>query len=468
MLEEDGSEPLPSSEGGQPSYWRNLCPWMFTPTAKALLQGQFISILIAGTGVFATILSDSNANFPLLMNLFNYLLLSLFLFRKMLRDRATARHNNDFFSLAATSEDPLDSPRGQEKGNVTPERIRINRWLYFLGAILDVEANFLVLEAYNYTNVTSIMLLDCFTIPCVMALSYFLLGCRYKVRHGFGVTLCVVGLVCIVVNDVLQGDSASENHALIGDLLCIGGCIFYASSNVLEETMVKYVDRDEYLGYVGSFGVGIAFVQCMIVDLHHMQQAHFTPTVILSMAGFILCLFFMYTNTTAFLQESDATLFNLGLLTSDVYAVIFTYFFDGYLVSWLYFLAFFFVLCGLLLYHSEKPPLLLGQEEAAIKIDSTMLPPFLRACVVRTPNAHGNNTDLSDQKTVVETYLSPIFSGGNSVMRTSSAGVPETQTRLSARHMRSNKLHFQYNPVVEGEDDSSSDFTPSPSSHARS
>ena len=38
--------------------------------------------------------------------------------------------------------------------------------------------------------------------------------------------------------------------------------------------------------------------------------------------------------------EGDSILFNLSLLTSDIYAVIFTYFNSGKLVHWLYFVAF--------------------------------------------------------------------------------------------------------------------------------
>jgi solute carrier family 35 protein F1/2 len=383
--------------------------WPLNGTAKAVLLGQFISLLIAGTGVFATILADNKANFPLLLNLFNYFLLSMFLVRKLIRERSATSQDLSTFNLSSPSEDPLDQYHQSEE-NPKLKGMKLSKWLYLFAAFLDVEANFLVLLAYNYTNITSIMLLDCFTIPCVMTLSYFLLGCRYRQRHGLGVVLCIVGLVVIVVNDVLGGNTNNQKHALVGDLLCIGGSMFYASSNVIEETMVKYVDKDEYLGYVGSFGVIIAFVQCMIFDLSGIQQATFTPTVVIAMVGFVLCLFFMYTNTTSYLQESDATLFNLSLLTSDVYAVIFTYFFDGYLVSWLYFLAFALVIAGLLLYHSEKPPLVLGKE---LGLATDQFPSFLSYFVTQSPEVSSSLQNNKPEKSQTE------------------------------------KLHFQYNPILD-------------------
>jgi hypothetical protein len=86
----------------------------------------------------------------------------------------------------------------------------------------------------------------------------------------------------------------------------------------------------------------------------------------------------MYTNTTSFLQKGDAILFNLGLLTSDVYAVIFTYFFKGYLVSWLYFLAFALVIVGLVIYHSEEAPIIVGRTQGEPGLFSNLPPIYDR------------------------------------------------------------------------------------------
>jgi hypothetical protein len=48
-------------------------------------------------------------------------------------------------------------------------------WQYLLLAGLDVEANYLAVLAYQYTSLSSAMLLDCISIPCVMVLGHFLL-----------------------------------------------------------------------------------------------------------------------------------------------------------------------------------------------------------------------------------------------------------------------------------------------------
>lgn len=344
-----------------------LSPWV-----KALLQGQWISILIAGTGIFATILSETkpSTNFPLLMNMLNYALLSTY----MIRLHYCTPNN------IMINEEPLNQ---QEKKS---------RYWYMGASILDVEANYLVLLAYNYTTITSVMLLDCFTIPCAMILSYLFLDCRYTYKHIGGTLVCLSGLACIIINDSIHNTGRGKNPVL-GDIFCLCGAVLYASSNVLQEHLVKFHGRNEFLGYLGGYGMILAFIQCMIIDLPGMLKADFTVEVVLCICGFVICLFLMYTNTSALLQHSDAILFNLSLLTSDVYAVLFTFLYDGYLVSWLYFMSFALVMIGLVVYHSEKPPLQVGIE---VKNESRPSSVFLSDMIVSSvPTVHDNTNKNS-------------------------------------------------------------------------
>jgi solute carrier family 35 protein F1/2 len=403
---------------------------------KPLLHGQLISVLITGTGVFATILSSNNCNFPLLLSSCNYLLLSLFILKNYLYNKQHQQRcltnnitnknqdnscclstHNAIYTTTTTNDDNnnnnnnnkslhdnIISINDYDENNLNHHSINDNNndnnnnnnnnasgsknansyginddnrpphmiW-YIISAVLDVEANFLVILAYNYTSITSVMLLDCFTIPCAMFFSYICLGCSYRYKHIIGVIICLLGLSCIIINDSLQQQQQQKqeddsSNPVLGDILCLCGAILYAASNILQEFLVKFHNREEYLGKLGLFGIIIAVIQFMIVDFPSLETTNnnnnniFTLTMIFTMIGFILCLNFMYINTTIFLQSNDAILFNLSLLTSDVYAVIFTYFYEGYLVSWLYFIAFSLVIIGLILYHIEKPPFEIGQK----------------------------------------------------------------------------------------------------------
>lgn len=76
-------------------------------------------------------------------------------------------------------------------------------------ALIDVEANFLVVLAFQYTDLSSVMLLDCWAIPCVMVISHFWLGHRFVRLHFIGAALCVLGIVIIVIVDWAQHGIAS-------------------------------------------------------------------------------------------------------------------------------------------------------------------------------------------------------------------------------------------------------------------
>ena len=312
-----------------------------------LVRGQLICLLIAGTGVFATLLSDDfspSANFPTFMNALNYLCLSVYMLRKMFRLENCQLIKRPWKEIELSN----------------------SLYFYLFAAFLDVEANFLVLTAYNYTSITSIMMLDCFTIPSALFLSYYFLQARYQLQHVFSIFICISGLACIVLSDVEKNNDRDDdsgsviNNAVLGDILCLCGSFLYACSNVLQEKVVKTQNREEYLGMLGVYGSCISVAQFFICDFHAFKKAHWNIEIILCIFGFVACLFCMYVNTSFFLQVGDSTFFNLSLLTSDVYAVIFAYYFFGELVHWLYFLGFGLVIIGLYTYYSSPKPVNIG------------------------------------------------------------------------------------------------------------
>ncbi|KAF0981476.1 hypothetical protein FDP41_012133 [Naegleria fowleri] len=128
---------------------------------------------------------------------------------------------------------------------LTFRRWNMKPWKYFFFALADVEANFFVVKAYQYTTITSVMLLDCFTIPCVMILSALFLNRSYRWTHIVGVLICLGGLALLVLSDYLNHVQQGEKndrpwyYVLIGDAFCIIGSACYAISNVAQEYAVK-------------------------------------------------------------------------------------------------------------------------------------------------------------------------------------------------------------------------------------
>lgn len=305
--------------------WQSAC--------LTISYGQFISVLITGTGIFASLLASTknNAMQPMFLASLNYFLLMVYF-------------------------------NGKRYLSGTIFKQTKNPWYWYaVVALLDVEANVAVTTAYNYTSITSIMLLDCFSIPCTMALSWYFLNAQYSNYHVYGVLICIVGLGLTVYSDILQAqDNSDDNtdanttyaHSLYGDMLCLLGSVMYSCSNVYQEIMVKSSHRTEYLSHMGMFGFLVGSVQSFIFEYNSFLHIHYTPTVSLCIVGFVMCLFLMYCNASVFLKYGDAPLFNLSLLTSDVYAIVFAYFVYHYEVHWLYYIAFSITATGIIVYHN--------------------------------------------------------------------------------------------------------------------
>lgn len=226
--------------------------------------------------------------------------------------------------------------------------------MYLLAGFLDVEANFCVTLAYNYTSITSIMLLDCFTIPCCMLLSRIFLGAKYLRSHFIGTGLAILGTATIIFDD--SKDKRDMDEAVLGDILVLIGVALYACSNVLQEGVMKGGAREEYLSVMPFFATFISLVQMLVLEKESLSQVEWTADTAGFIVGFVLCLVFFYLNVSKLLAGSDAVLFNLSLLTSDVYAVLFSFAVTGEWVSFLYIIAFVFVTAGIYVYHLEESP----------------------------------------------------------------------------------------------------------------
>ncbi|CAO3670143.1 unnamed protein product [Umbelopsis vinacea] len=98
--------------------------------------------------------------------------------------------------------------------------------IYFVLGFIDVEGNYFVVKAYQYTSLLSAMLLDAWTTPVVMILSFF--SCAHA-------TAALCGLGMLVASDVITGKNYDAANALKGDLFCILGATLYGFSNVGEE-----------------------------------------------------------------------------------------------------------------------------------------------------------------------------------------------------------------------------------------
>jgi hypothetical protein len=265
---------------------------------SVLLAWQVLSLMLTGTGVFSQLLSARGVDMPTAQSFCVYALLSVYLVPLVQRQRAEAEeatleavpsmHADAVLqseSAAATASLPRnavaptapfvadettsvirvvdasgdsDAFGSSISGNSNSasdfaaparcrggpcaclvrfaSRLRVAWWKYALLALVDVEANYLVVRAYQYTTIESVALLDCFAIPCVMALSAAVFAVKYRSAHIVGVATCLGGLALLVVSDIVTernaGANAGASSKVTGDVLTLCGAALYAVSNL--------------------------------------------------------------------------------------------------------------------------------------------------------------------------------------------------------------------------------------------
>ncbi|KAL6865110.1 hypothetical protein ACP4OV_016261 [Aristida adscensionis] len=314
-----------------PGWWRSC------KTLAGLGLGQLLSLVVTATGFASSDLSRRGINVPTSQSLLNYLLLGLV-----------------YGSILLHRRKPLQM-----------------KWYYYLVlGLVDVEANYLVVKAYEYTSLTSVMLLDCWAIPAVIFLTWMFLKTKYSFRKYSGVAICVAGLVLVVFSDVHAGDRAGGVSPVKGDILVIMGATLYAVSNVSEEFLVKASDQIELMGMLGIFGALISACQinCIIkvqefcfntlhflailsiFERNEIKSIHWNIGAVVPFIGFAIAMFMFYSLVPILLKISGSTMLNLSLLTSDMWAILIRVFAYHEKVDWMYYVAFAAVAVGLVIY----------------------------------------------------------------------------------------------------------------------
>ncbi|XP_018444080.1 uncharacterized protein LOC108816023 isoform X1 [Raphanus sativus] len=290
-------------------------------TLIGLVLGQILSLLSTSIGFTTSELVRKGINAPTSQSFLGYVLLAIVYGSIMLYRRSV---------------------------------IKAKWYYYFLLALVDVEGNFLVVKAFQYTSMTSVMLLDCWAIPCVLVLTWVFLKTRYSLMKISGVAVCIIGVVMVVFSDVHAGDRAGGRNPVKGDFLVIAASTLYAFSNTSEEFLVKKADRVELMSFVGLFGAIIGAIQISIFERDALNAIHWSTEAVLPYIGIAIGLFLFYSILTVLLKTNGTAMFTLSLLTSDMWAVLIRIFAYHEKVDWLYYLAFATTAIGLIIYSMKE------------------------------------------------------------------------------------------------------------------
>ncbi|MED6171236.1 hypothetical protein PIB30_038955 [Stylosanthes scabra] len=251
----------------------------------------------------------------------------------------------------------------------------VSWYWYLLLGIVDVQGNYLVNKAFQYSSITSVTLLDCWTIPWAIVFTRIFLGTRYSLWQLSGAAVCVLGL-CLVMFSDSGVAGGGGTRPLLGDVLVIGGTLFYAISNVSEEFCVKHKDRVELVSMLGFFGFLVSILEVSVIELKTLESVKYSADIVLAFVGFAASGFMFYSLAPFVLKLSGAAMFNLSILTSDMWAVVFRVYLYHQEVDWLYFVSFAVTVIGLIIYSlTEKNPVpaSAGIEDGSLNSEYQML-----------------------------------------------------------------------------------------------
>ncbi|GIL95833.1 hypothetical protein Vretimale_1771 [Volvox reticuliferus] len=154
-----------------------------------------------------------------------------------------------------------------------------------------------------------------------MVLCALVFNARYLPGHFLGALLCISGLAVLVATD--GSSSTGGPDPLFGDALVLMGAILYACSNVAQERLLLIATpASELLAAMGSFAVLLGGLQAVILERGAWLAADWSDPwgVAAPLAGFALALYTFALLMPLVLMWSGATVLNLSLLTSDVWA----------------------------------------------------------------------------------------------------------------------------------------------------
>ncbi|XP_068456438.1 solute carrier family 35 member F2 [Clinocottus analis] len=293
---------------------------------KTVLMGQVLSLLICGTAVSCNYLALAKVETPMLQSFFNYVLLLLV-----------------YTTILCTRKDDR---------NIL-QILKTKWWKYLVMGLADVEANYTVVKAYQFTTLTSIQLLDCFVIPVLMVLSWFFLKTRYRLVHFVAVAVCLFGVGAMVGADILAGrEQGSTSDVMLGDGLVLLSAVLYAVSNVCQEYTVKNLSRIEFLGMMGLFGTLISGIQLAVLETHAVAAIKWDFHIFVLFAVYALCMYALYSFMPVVVKMTSATAVNLSLLTADLFSLFCGLFLFHYTFSTLYIISFVVITVGFVMFNA--------------------------------------------------------------------------------------------------------------------
>ncbi|OJJ80271.1 DUF914 domain membrane protein [Aspergillus glaucus CBS 516.65] len=288
-----------------------------------LLLGQILAITNTSTSTFTTLLNLEGTSIPAFQTFFNYVLLTLIFtpytiyrygFKRWLR------------------------------------LVWYDGWKYIILAFCDVEGNYFIVLAYQYTTMMSASLINFWAIAVVVIVSFLFLRVRYHMTQIVGILICIGGMGVLIASDHITGGEGAASDELKGDLFALLGATFYGLTNTFEEYFVSKRPMYEVLGQMSLYALIINGAQAGIFDRDSFRTAHWNSKVGGYLTGYTLCLTLFYCLAPLLFRLASAAFFNISMLTMNFWSVCIGIKVFHYTVHWMYPIAFVLIIVGQLIY----------------------------------------------------------------------------------------------------------------------
>ncbi|KAH7426165.1 hypothetical protein KP509_11G087500 [Ceratopteris richardii] len=285
--------------------------------------GQVLSLLITMTGVSSSRLAFLGIHAPATQSLLNYILLatiygSIYVFQR--------------------------------------RKLKVQWYYMAILALVDVEANYLVVKAYQYTTITSILLLDKGSLLFVLALTWIILKKRHTLGELAGVLVCMAGVIVLFFSDMQPNVKKGTKDLIIGDVFVLIGSLLYAFDNVLEEVIMQTDGVLEVSTWLGLFGTVFSACQLCILEIKEIRTIKWSASEVFPFLGYAVSLFLFYTLVPIFLKVNGSTSLNLTLISSDIWAMLIKKFIYKQNIAPLYYAALSIVVLGLIIHSTFNQP----------------------------------------------------------------------------------------------------------------
>jgi len=200
------------------------------------------------------------------------------------------------------------------------------------------------------------MLLDAWAIPVCLFTCWVYMRTKYHWTQIFGVCVCIAGLGMLVGSDFLTGKDGQAQSKGTGDGFMVAAATIYGVVNATEEYFVRHRPLYEVVGQVGMWGIIVAGAQTSALEHKLWMTASWNGATIGLLIGYTAAMFLLYSVAPILYRIASSAYFNIALLTSDFYGLLFGLFLFHYSPFWLYFPAFAVVMVGLITYFWHATP----------------------------------------------------------------------------------------------------------------